>query len=86
MSTTTTSEHLSLSEQMQQGLRDMEARAKAAGSNMTQVCKNTGVARVTYERWKQRPPKTVQLYDTLEAEVSRLERDAAARATQGAAQ
>lgn len=77
--TTTTPEHLTLSDQMQKGLRDMEARAKAAGSNMTQVCKNTGVARVTYERWKQRPPKTVQLYDTLEAEVARLEREAAAK-------
>lgn len=60
-------------------LRQMEARAKAVGSNMTQVCKNTGVARVTYERWRNRPPRTFQIFDQLEAEVVRLEGEAAAK-------
>lgn len=67
-----------LYETMKAGLGRLEERAKAAGSNMTQVCKAAGVARVTYERWRSRPPKTVALYDTLEAEVVRLEREAAA--------
>ena len=35
-------------------LQALEARAKAAGSNITQVCKATGIARATYERWVER--------------------------------
>ncbi len=58
-------------------LADLERRAKAAGSNMTQVCKNTGVARVTYERWRNRAPQTVKKLDELAAEVERLEREVA---------
>lgn len=59
-------------------LKNIEARAKAAGSNMTQVCKKTGVARATYERWRQRPPQTVAKVDELIEEVERLEKAKAA--------
>src|SRR5262249_45177955 len=61
-------------------LKDLEARAKAAGSNMTQVCKTTGIARATYESWVQRAPQTVRKLDELEAEVARLEKEAAKQA------
>lgn len=54
-------------------LADLERRAKAAGSNMTQICKKSGVARATYERWKQRPPQTIAKVDELAAEVAKLE-------------
>ena len=54
-------------------LQALEARAKAAGSNITQVCKATGIARATYERWVERSPQTITKLDELEAEVSRLE-------------
>lgn len=60
-------------------LADIESRAKAAGSNITQVCRKTGVARATYERWVQRAPQTITKVDELEAEVIRLEKEAAAR-------
>ncbi len=60
-------------------LKEIERRAKAAGSNMTQVCKATGVARATYERWGHRAPQTVAKVDELMAEVERLEQAAAAR-------
>lgn len=60
-----------------QRLKDIERRAKAAGSNMTQICKSTGVARATYERWRSRAPQTVAKVDELEAEVIRLEQVAA---------
>ena len=63
-------------------LSDIEARAKAVGSNMTQVCKSTGVARVTYERWRQRAPKSVALVDQLDSHVRDLE--AKADAAKGA--
>jgi len=58
-------------------LTALEARAKAAGSNITQVCKATGIARATYERWVERSPQTITKLDELEAEVSRLEAVAA---------
>ncbi len=62
-------------------LEALEARAKAAGSNITQVCKATGIARATYERWVERSPQTITKLDELEAEVVRLEAIAAARPT-----
>lgn len=61
-------------------LKELEARAKAAGSNITQVCKNTRIARATYERWVQHPPQSITKLDELEAEVARLENASAAAA------
>ena len=60
-------------------LQALEARAKAAGSNITQVCKATGIARATYERWVERSPQTITKLDELEAEVVRLEALAASK-------
>lgn len=60
-------------EELQSRLASIESRAKAAGSNITQVCKKTGIARATYERWCQRAPQSVSKLDELEAEVQRLE-------------
>jgi hypothetical protein len=65
-----------LSDAFVHGLQDLERRAKLAGSNMTQVCKNTGVARATFERWLHRAPQTIEKYDELQAEVIRLEQAA----------
>ena len=69
----------SFSDAFAEKLKEIERRAKAAGSNMTQVCKTTGVARATYERWGHRAPQTVAKVDELMAEVERLEQQAAAR-------
>lgn len=66
-------------------LASLEGRAKAAGSNMTQVCKKTGVARATYERWRQRAPQTIAKVDELESFVAGLEAEAAARNQQASA-
>ena len=63
-------------------LANIERRAKAVGSNITQVCKRTGIARATYERWRDRAPQTVSKVDELEAEVVRLEAAAAAPTVQ----
>lgn len=67
-------------QELQIRLKNMEERAKAAGSNMTQVCKATGIARATFERWHDRAPQSVSKVDELEAEVARLEAQAAAPA------
>ena len=57
----------------------IEARSKAVRSNMTQVCKNTGVARPTFERCVKRAPQSITKVDVLEQEVERLEREHAER-------
>lgn len=64
---------ISFADELRARLQDMEARAKAVGSNMTQVTKATGIARATYERWMSRAPQSVSKVDELEAEVCKLE-------------
>lgn len=68
------------SEELQNRLKSIESRAKAAGSNFTQICKKTGIARATVERWRYRAPQSVTKVDELEAEVARLEAEKAAAA------
>jgi Homeodomain-like domain len=64
--------------ELQRRLQSIEARAKATGSNLTQICKKTGIARATVERWRYRAPQSVTKVDELEAEVARLEAEKAA--------
>ena len=71
---------LSFREEHKRRIEALEPRVQAAGSNITQACKNTGIARATYERWCQRPPQSITKLDELEAEVTRLEAVAAAAA------
>jgi hypothetical protein len=66
--------------ELQSRLQSIEARAKATGSNLTQICKKTGIARATVERWRYRAPQSVSKVDELEAEVVRLEAEKAAAA------
>ncbi len=71
---TTAVKKTSFAEELGVRLKDMERRAKAVGSNMTQVTKATGIARATFERWEVRPPQSITKVDELEAEVVRLEK------------
>lgn len=66
---------MKFADEMKARLKDMEARAKAVGSNMTRVTKNTEIARQTFERWMVRAPQSVRKLDEMEAEVQRLERE-----------
>jgi uncharacterized coiled-coil DUF342 family protein len=61
--------------EMHSRLKDMETRARAAGSNMTQVCKRADVARATYERWGARVPQSVRKVDDLENKLREIEAD-----------
>ncbi|BCP56218.1 hypothetical protein K32_48350 [Kaistia sp. 32K] len=51
-------------------------RGKAAGLNLSDICKKAGVARATPDRWKAKAPKTIQVVDQLEAAVAKAEREA----------
>lgn len=58
-------------------LDTIEARAKAAGSTITHLCRESGIARATPDRWRVRPPKSVELMDQLEAALVAVEQKAA---------
>lgn len=57
-------------EVFRQAINDLEASAKAAGSNMTEVCREAQISRTTPDRWKQRPPATVALVAKLQKIVA----------------
>ena len=61
-------------------LADIESGAKAAGSSITEICKETKISRTTPDRWKANTPNTVQLIARMQDAVARkkAERDAAA--------
>lgn len=63
-----------------QRLQDVEVRAKACGLTMTHLCRAKGIARATPDRWKKKPPKSIQLMDDLEAVVVEAEKARANRA------
>ena len=55
-------------------INDIKRRAKAAGTSMTALCQETGIARATPDRWVLRAPKTIRLIDELEQALAKVER------------
>ena len=55
-------------------LNDIEHRAHAVGLTMTDLCRESGVARATPDRWRKNLPKTIQNVCDLEAIVIKSER------------
>lgn len=55
-------------------INDIKQRAKAAGTSMTALCQETGIARATPDRWVLRAPKTIRLIDELEQALAKVER------------
>lgn len=54
-------------------------RAKKAGTNITHLCRVSGVSRTTPERWEKRVPKSIGLIDQMMAALEEIERDNAAQ-------
>lgn len=59
-------------------LDNIEARAKACGLTITHICRESGVARATPDRWRAKPPLTVELIDRMESVVAKAEQAKAA--------
>lgn len=59
-------------------LDKVEAAAKAAGINMTVVCKEAGISRATPDRWRRKLPKTIDIIDKMEKVVAKYKATAAA--------
>lgn len=51
-------------------ISQLEQDAKAAGSNMTEVCREAGISRTTPDRWKAKPPATVAIMANLQGIVA----------------
>jgi transposase-like protein len=58
-------------------LDKVEAAAKAAGINMTVVCKEAGISRATPDRWRRKLPKTAEIIDKMEKVVAKYKAAAA---------
>lgn len=54
----------------------LKAKAAAAGTNLTAICRAAGVPRQTVERWKNKEPKTIALLRKLEAEIEKARAEA----------
>lgn len=50
----------------------LKAKAAAAGTNLTEICRRAGVPRQTVERWKEEP-KTIKLLRKLEDELTKAQ-------------
>lgn len=57
-------------------VNSLKARCAAAGTNITAVCEAAGVSRSVIERWKIKPPKSIQILDALETELAKREQSA----------
>jgi transposase-like protein len=45
----------------EQAFADIERDAKAAGSSLSEICRETGISRTTPDRWRAKTPTTVEL-------------------------
>lgn len=57
-------------EEFRARLKRIEEAAKAKGLNWTSVCSQAGVSRATPDRWKKKPPKTIEIITKMEAIVA----------------
>lgn len=74
-----TAKQRTLSTEFQARVRALSERARKVGSSLTQVCREGAVSRATPDRWLIETPKTIELFDRLEAIVARKEAEAANR-------
>jgi len=52
------------------------SRGEAVGVTVTELCRRTGIARATPDRWRKDAPLSIKLIDKLEAEVLAAEASA----------
>jgi len=44
----------------------IEAEAKKVGLNLTAICREAGISRATPDRWRAKPPKTIEIIELME--------------------
>ncbi len=58
-------EESTLEEEFNRRVKKLSERAKAAGTNVSELCRIAGVSRTTPERWNQRVPKSISIFDSV---------------------
>jgi len=53
-----------------EAVTQLEADAKSVGSNITAICREAGVSRTTPDRWKEKPPATIETLAKLQDAVA----------------
>lgn len=61
-----------------QRIRDLDARVRAIGVSWSQICRATGTARATPDRWLRRVPKSVETMAAMEKAIADAEAEARA--------
>ncbi|ENW4943600.1 hypothetical protein ACFLMW_003748 [Salmonella enterica] len=56
-------EDSTLEDEFKRRAQQLSDRAKAAGTNITELCRIAGVSRTTPERWNKRVPKSISIFD-----------------------
>lgn len=77
MTTKTVVTKTSFAEVFLRRISNIEARANKAGITITHVCRDSGIARATPDRWRKKVPNTIALIDKMEAVVAEAESKAA---------
>ena len=65
-------------EELRARISRIETEAKAKGLNWTTICQQAGVSRATPDRWKRKPPKTIEIVNRIESIVAEAPQQAAA--------
>lgn len=73
----TTAPQGTFEQEFRRRLADIFGRAEAVGLTVTQLCKNSGTARATPDRWRKNAPLSITLVDRLDAEVTAAEKSVA---------
>lgn len=66
-------------QEFQGRIAELVDRAYKAGVTLSHICRETGIARATPDRWREHTPKTITLVDQIEAAVVKAEKAAAAK-------
>lgn len=53
-----------------QRIAQLERDAREVGLNLTSVCKLAGISRATPDRWKRKPPATIEIVTRMDAIVA----------------
>lgn len=64
----------SFSKEFYRRVEDLKKRAQAAGTNITALCRESGVSRTTPERWEKRVPKSIEIVDLMYEALVKIEK------------
>lgn len=53
-------------------LENLELRALACGSNLTEICREIGISRSTPDRWRRKVPKTIAILDAMDDYMEKI--------------